>query len=379
MMARDAFPPTSAPLGNRADWTKPTVLLGSAGLKLAVAWKVKGGSGCTCMSPLAYGLRPHEIFEWPYKIDMSKTVDIPTPEDFKQEIKAPSIKVLPLVDDIHGQWKDGWCSYAFDFPKNPDVEYFCGGVNHKTPTAAGLWRQGNLLHFGFEQSPAEMNENGRNLLLNAIVYISRFSQDRPIAVTPSVFAGPVAPSRGAMVRHLRNPDFYIEWVALDVEPSLWAKIAPPDATNLAATAKNVMDHTPFVMPPAEREKMAKWFEQNGKFLHPLPDLRLDLDADLEALGVPFDDPTFLDKTITDLKGRWPECGARAAVVGALCAVRSGEGDGGGVGGVVEGEQALRVRVGFRRLLLVHRSVGEGAGYGECGAARSGAGRYCGDE
>lgn len=265
----DAFPPTSAPLGNRADWTKPTVLLGSAGLKLAVAWKVKGGSGCTCMSPLAYGLRPHEIFEWPYKIDMSKTVDIPTPEDFKQEIKAPSIKVLPLVDDIHGQWKDGWCSYAFDFPKNPDVEYFCGGVNHKTPTAAGLWRQGNLLHFGFEQSPAEMNENGRNLLLNAIVYISRFSQDRPIAVTPSVFAGPVAPSRGAMVRHLRNPDFYIEWVALDVEPSLWAKIAPPDATNLAATAKNVMDHTPFVMPPAEREKMAKWFEQNGKIPAPV--------------------------------------------------------------------------------------------------------------
>lgn len=34
-----------SPLGERAAWSKPTVLLGSAGLNLAVAWKVRGGSG----------------------------------------------------------------------------------------------------------------------------------------------------------------------------------------------------------------------------------------------------------------------------------------------------------------------------------------------
>jgi hypothetical protein len=34
-----------APLGDRETWTKPTVLLGSAGLNLAVVWKVRGGSG----------------------------------------------------------------------------------------------------------------------------------------------------------------------------------------------------------------------------------------------------------------------------------------------------------------------------------------------
>ncbi|MEW6156803.1 MAG: hypothetical protein AB1813_05185 [Verrucomicrobiota bacterium] len=34
-----------SPLGARDSWHKPTVLLGSAGLNLAVAWKVKGGSG----------------------------------------------------------------------------------------------------------------------------------------------------------------------------------------------------------------------------------------------------------------------------------------------------------------------------------------------
>lgn len=34
-----------APLGDRDRWQKPTVLLGSAGLNLAVVWKVRGGSG----------------------------------------------------------------------------------------------------------------------------------------------------------------------------------------------------------------------------------------------------------------------------------------------------------------------------------------------
>jgi hypothetical protein len=34
-----------SPLGDRSAWSKPTVLLGSAGLNLAVVWKVRGGSG----------------------------------------------------------------------------------------------------------------------------------------------------------------------------------------------------------------------------------------------------------------------------------------------------------------------------------------------
>jgi len=34
-----------SPLGERSRWTKPTVLLGSAGHLLAAPWKVFGGSG----------------------------------------------------------------------------------------------------------------------------------------------------------------------------------------------------------------------------------------------------------------------------------------------------------------------------------------------
>ncbi len=44
-LARSQRNKASTPLGAREDWGKPTVLLGSAGLNLAVAWELKGGSG----------------------------------------------------------------------------------------------------------------------------------------------------------------------------------------------------------------------------------------------------------------------------------------------------------------------------------------------
>lgn len=39
------FPPARSPLGSREEWSRPTVLLGSAGLLTACAWEVFGGSG----------------------------------------------------------------------------------------------------------------------------------------------------------------------------------------------------------------------------------------------------------------------------------------------------------------------------------------------
>ncbi len=38
-------PPRKSPLGDRAGWSTPTILLGSAGLHMAIVWDVKGGAG----------------------------------------------------------------------------------------------------------------------------------------------------------------------------------------------------------------------------------------------------------------------------------------------------------------------------------------------
>src|SRR5262245_20103636 len=161
------------PLGKREDWRKPTVLLGSAGLNLAVAWKLKGGSGCTCLAPVAYGLKDHEIFKSPVLIDIKKTTTIPTVTQFAPELKTNTMEVLPLIDSIKNYERavednsPGWATHYYEFADMPDVELFSGGINSQTPRSSALWRQGNLLHFGFEQSPKLLNDTGKAMLVNA--------------------------------------------------------------------------------------------------------------------------------------------------------------------------------------------------------------------
>ena len=267
-----------SPLGAREEWSRPTVLLGSAGLNLAVAWKLQGGSGCTCMDPMAYGFRDHEIFKYPNEIQLSSQIRIKTPEAFAGELLEKEIEVLPLVDDYQKTWRAGWCTYSNFFDKNPDVEYFCGGVNHKTPTAAGLWRQGNLLHFGFEQSPSEMNQHGKRLLLNSIAYISRFSQDRPIATTPSVFGGEVARPRRTPGAWLKRDDRPVDWV-LDM---FQAKVR----TQLELLKTNAAK--------------AAWCDENSRYFAPGPDKLLGIDEDLQSIALAFDAPEFFERVLNDL-------------------------------------------------------------------------------
>jgi hypothetical protein len=274
-----------APLGKREEWTKPTILLGSAGLNLAVTWKLKGGSGCTCLAPVAYALREHEIFQKPIAINIKATTNIPTPDDFSQEIKEPTVAVLPLVDNIRNyhtvinDYQRGWSTHYFEFADMPEVEIFCGGINEQTPRSAAFWRQGNLLHFGFEQSPSELNETGRAMLVNAVVYISRFTEDRPIDVTPSVF-GPekIGISRKRVSNYLTNADAHSSWATSELSAVTVASFDSQD-----------------------RSKAKAWLDANAKWLHPGPGNLLEVDQEAKSLGTPFDAPDFLPKTIQALR------------------------------------------------------------------------------
>ena len=181
--------------------------------------------------------------------------------------------MLPLVQDQKREWKTGWCTYPDGFDLNPDIEIFCGGENEKQAAAAACWRQGNLLHFGFEQSPAEMNEAGQRLLLNCIAYISRFTEDRPIAITPSVFAGPVALPRAYLDRRLRDKG---------------------DASEIGWIASQSVTNTLKGKGP---EEIRKWYAENRGYLHPGPDAKLEVDKDARALGT----LAFFDKAIEALR------------------------------------------------------------------------------
>jgi hypothetical protein len=203
-------------------------------------------------------------------------------------LKVTQVEVLPLVDNIRryetiiNDYGRGWCTYYYEFADVPEVEFFCGGVNEKTPRASAIWRQGNLLHFGFEQSPPQMNDTGRAMLVNSIAYISRFTEDRPIDVTPSVFGSePIAPTRrraGYFTDLKRFPDWQME-----------------SLTNTFSSAALKSFEW------RNREAATTWFQAARPWLHPGPGNLLEVDEEAKRLGILFDSAEFLPRTIRALR------------------------------------------------------------------------------
>lgn len=283
------------PLGRRDGWNRPTVLLGSAGLMVSHAWRVGGDRGCTCLYPFAYDLRDHPVSRGPLPIDRSAMIEIPTPEDFQAEVKTPVISVLPLVAGLPDDKQDaGWCVYQNLLGKMPDVEWISGGVNHKTVEAGALWRQGNLLHFGFQQSPGELNANGRNLLANAIAYIADFHQDRPIArIRVGVLDEPFLAPRKTLVRWLRGRDdqgrfheFTLKMLAADERQRV-----EPLAT--------------------DADGFERWATERAPYLHITGEPQvLGVDQTLLQAGITYDSAEFLSLVQTGLCSAQPQIAAR---------------------------------------------------------------------
>lgn len=193
--------------------------------------------------------------------------------------------VLPLVSKLDQTYSPGWCVYNSTIVDSPEVEIICGGINHKTSEAAAVWRQGNLLHFGFEQAPDVMNAAGRALLLNAIAYIARFTEDRPIPDTPSPFGGHSFPTRLSVDYRLDRGDGWQKMWRGYFEPATLAKASVSDAA-----------------------ACARWYKTMRGLLCAEEGGKLVVDEDARASGIPLDGAEFIPKMIASLRA-----GGEAAV------------------------------------------------------------------
>jgi hypothetical protein len=122
-----------------------------------------------------------------------------------------------------------------------------------------------------------MNESGQRLLLNAIAYIGRFTEDRPIAVTPSVFAGTVALPRAYADRRLGEDG--------QVKDATWI----------------VSDRTLRQLQSLSRDQIRRWHTEHRAYLHPGTDLKLEVDEEALTLSAPIDRMEFFDRTIAALR------------------------------------------------------------------------------
>jgi hypothetical protein len=233
----------------------------------------------------------HPLFQNPRQIDFSLSRDIPVPDAWSREIKTKTVRVLPLVANPSMQYRNGWCTYTYEHEQVPELEIICGGINAKTPRASGIWRQGSLLHFGFEQSPSEMNETGRSLLINSIAYAARFADDRP-----NVRRDPQARifDRNAIDRLIKNEsrelNEYLDWYFEgDLRESVRGKSRP---------------------------ELAEWFRENRGFLCADSRGKFVLDEEARRFGIAPDSPEFIaaaiarfdEKGVLGLLKRYVPCG-----------------------------------------------------------------------
>jgi hypothetical protein len=222
----------------------------------------------------------------PQRIDRT-TIRRPTPEAFQKSVTSPTVDVLPLARNVGAEIVPGWCTYS-EALDSPETEVLCGGINHKTPTAGAIWRQGNLLHFGFDLSPEDMNATGQALLVNAVAYIARFTEDRPITRAPDRALLRVGADR--VVARPAPDKNYVEWY---FSPSVRAQGKADDWPAFQAWYKRHRDYL-----RADRA-------QQGALV---------LDEEAQALGVPPARPEFFPAAIAALGEGGPKADRAAALL-----------------------------------------------------------------
>jgi hypothetical protein len=210
--------------------------------------------------------------------------------------KPTTISFLPIASAADGE--AGWCTYAQTLDDAPDVEILCGGKNSKLPSAAAIWRQGHLLHFGFQQDPSQLNAVGQDLLENCIVYIAGFRSDRPIGTVRSGFrAGPRRETRGWLNSTLKDP----KATAASIAERFFAGAR---RAQLAAMA---------------RLDVEAWLRERWTWLVPQPDGHLDVCPDLESLQLDVRAADFVRSVQSALRGDQAAQAAACRVLHRHCA------------------------------------------------------------
>jgi len=66
-----------------------------------------------------YGVREHQIFQKPIRINLGKTIRKPVPEGWQPYMTGKQVEVFPLVNNTTKDYPTGWITYSDDLPSAP--------------------------------------------------------------------------------------------------------------------------------------------------------------------------------------------------------------------------------------------------------------------
>lgn len=173
------------------DFDRPLLAIGDISDCVGRRIGTKNDWFCLCLYSDAVNWRTeHPIFHGPFDVKMT-VVDKPTPEafrypsNFEDEVVPETMPMWRVqvegYEESEPMKRIGMVSRPEGYEDSPDAEYISSGVCAKYPSAVAIGRHGNFFHWGFAASPAYMTEEAKPVLANAIVYISKFAGQTPIA------------------------------------------------------------------------------------------------------------------------------------------------------------------------------------------------------
>ena len=280
------------------------VMIGHMSEELGRSLGNKNDWYCLCLDNYALGMKnEHPVFNGPFKVDMTTEM---------RPTAAPALEVAEMMGEslpkempmllMHPNWTEeenasgncriGMVSRPGGYLDSPDTEVISGGLSGKSIDAVAIGRHGNLFHFGFAADPERLTPAGRAILLNSIVYASKFNGQKLIA--RKMNEGIVTRDHLPMTKWActRKANDYIN------ETNLHMPQMPPVVNKSFGQYLKERNPKLYEVFGTDEAAYADYYEKNAPYMR--PDLRgyeLVIDPEVRALGIPNNDIRLLDKAI----------------------------------------------------------------------------------
>ena len=278
---------------------------------------------CLCLDAQAHNWVPsHPIFQGPFPVTMTTEL-CPTPEDAKYytyfyDAPLPDSTLMWRVQTKGYQDERGFpvgmVARPWGYVDAHDSEYISSGVCAKTIDAVAIGRHGNFLHWGFAASPEYLTDEAKQVLANAIVYISRFNGKGMLV---RKYTERIATREYVKeLKHLARREPYEERVQWALEAGQTPMTFEEYLSRYEKEAFDVLGTDIDRYPAYYDENLPYFYGGEGSYV-------LSIDGDCKEWGLDNHDPALLDKAISCLeKGVETERAGRILSRYTLCSFDS---------------------------------------------------------
>jgi peroxiredoxin len=305
----------AGPVSLPADFDRPMILMHAMAPNVGLPIGLKFDWYCQCLEADALNIRmQHEIFNKPVKVHLT-LVERPTPGSFFNGWHAlttpPVMPMWRVVTEGYPGSKPyliGMVAHGEGFDDSPDAEAISGGTCLKNSEAVALGRHGNYFMWGFSGSPDFMTEEANQVFVNAVCYIKKFDHQPAIVkkvqietregidekiyrIDKAVYEKAIQSRREGNRRLQQMQDSLraLKAAGKDIgrNNEMFLKMPMTDAVeSFEDYVKGYAGPELFGRFGTNTGLYHDWYKTNYEYFYPLDGYNLQLDTDVQKLGIP---------------------------------------------------------------------------------------------